>query len=90
MTEGLKASIMKAQVASANSSQRPPSRSDTYGLPGGGPVGLVATCQSLRLGSGEAEGEREVRVDVVCVETAREAMPARWVGAARDAQGDLD
>ena len=26
MTEGLKASIMKAQVASANSSQRPPSR----------------------------------------------------------------
>ena len=68
----------------------PPGRSDTYGRPGGVPGGLVATCQSLRRGSGEAEGEREVRVDVVCVGTEREAMPPRWVGAARDAQGDLD
>ena len=43
----------------------PPGRSDTYGLPGGVPVGLVATCQSLLRGSGEAEGDREVRVEVV-------------------------
>ena len=68
----------------------PPGRSDTYGLPGGVPVGLVATCQSLLRGSGEAEGDREVRVDVVCVGTEREAMPPRWFGAALDAQGDLD
>ena len=39
---------------------------------------------------GEAEGDREVRVDVVCVGTEREAMPPRWFGAALDAQGDLD
>ena len=68
----------------------PPGRSDTYGLPGGVPVGLDATCQSLLRGSGEAEGDREVRVDVVCVGTEREAMPPRWFGAALDAQGDLD
>ena len=68
----------------------PPGRSDTYGLPGGGPVGLVATCQSLLRGSGEAEGDSDVRVDVVCVGTEREAMPPRWFGAALDAQGDLD
>ena len=68
----------------------PPGRSDTDGLPGGVPVGLVATCQSLLRGSGEAEGDREVRVDVVCVGTEREAMPPRWFGAALDAQGDLD
>ena len=53
-------------------------------------MGLVATCQSLLRGSGEAEGDREVRVDVVCVGTEREAMPPRWFGAALDAQGDLD
>ena len=68
----------------------PPGRSDTYGLPGGVPVGLVATCQSLLRGSGEAEGDREVKVDVVCVGTEREAMPPRWFGAALDAHGDLD
>ena len=64
----------------------PPGRSDTYGLPGGVPVGLVATCQSLLRRSGEAEGDREVRVDVVCVGTEREAMPPRWFGTALDAQ----
>ena len=48
------------------------------------------TCQSLLRGSGEAEGDRDVRVDVVCVGTEREAMPPRWFGAALDAQGDLD
>ena len=36
------------------------------------------------------KGDREVRVDVVCVGTEREAMLPRWFGGALDAQGDLD
>ena len=67
----------------------PPGRSDTYGLPGGVPVGLVADVSEPPTG-GEAEGDRDVRVDVVCVGTEREAMPPRWFGAALDAPGDLD
>ena len=55
----------------------PPGRSDTYGLPGGVPVGLVATCQSLLRGSGEAEGDSSKQV----IRTKYRLRPRCWKSA---------